>query len=49
MFVKIFVETPVKLNGEEKVLIQKLDKLMADNANHPESDGFFKKMSGFFK
>lgn len=49
MYVKIFVETPVKLSSEERDLLQKLDKLMQTSANHPESDNFFKKVAGFFK
>lgn len=49
MFVKVTIETPVKLSGEEKELLQKLDKLMKGRKNNPKSEGFFKKAADFFK
>lgn len=48
MYVKIFVETPIKLNAEEKSLLGQLDKLIGEKSN-PKSSGFFGKMGGFFK
>jgi molecular chaperone DnaJ len=48
MYVKINIETPVKLSGEERELLMKLDKLMQNKASNPKSDGFFKKVSDFF-
>lgn len=44
MFVKVFVETPVKLSAEERGLLEKLDKLMVDRGNNPKSEGFFGKV-----
>jgi len=49
MFVKVFVETPVKLTSEEKSLLEKLDKIMVDKASNPRSDSFFKKAADLFK
>ncbi len=49
MFVKVFVETPVKLSSEEKSLLEKLDKIMVDKASNPRSEGFFKKAADLFK
>ncbi len=48
MYVKINIETPVKLSSEERELLMKLDRLMQDKSNNPKSDGFFKKVSDFF-
>ena len=48
MYVKIFVETPVKLNSEQKALIEQLDKSIG-SSSHPKSQGFFDKVGGFFK
>jgi len=48
MYVKIFVETPVKLSAEQKVLMEQLDKSIG-NQSSPKSQGFFDKLSGFFK
>ncbi|MES2677754.1 MAG: molecular chaperone DnaJ [Pseudomonadota bacterium] len=48
MYVKIFVETPVKLNAEQKALMEQLNKSIGNKSN-PKSEGFFDKMSGFFK
>lgn len=47
MYVKISVETPVKLSGEERELLQKLDRLMQNKTN-PKSENFFRKMADFF-
>src|SRR3989344_525336 len=44
MYVKISIETPVKLTGEERELLMKLDKLMQNKANNPKSESFFKKV-----
>ncbi|OFW81313.1 MAG: molecular chaperone DnaJ [Alphaproteobacteria bacterium RIFCSPLOWO2_01_FULL_40_26] len=48
MYVKISIETPVKLTGEERELLMKLDKLMQNKANNPKSESFFKKVGDFF-
>ena len=48
MYVKINIETPVKLSSEERELLMKLDRLMQDKSNNPKSVGFFKKVSDFF-
>jgi molecular chaperone DnaJ len=48
MYVKVNIETPVKLSGEERELLQKLDKLMQDKASNPKSENFFKKVSDLF-
>ena len=48
MFVKVFVETPVKLSDKEKTLLGELDESIGDKSN-PRSEGFFKKVAGFFK
>ncbi len=49
MFIKVAIETPVKLSAEEKNLLQKLDDLMKDKHNNPQSEGFFKKAADFFR
>ncbi|NBV06438.1 MAG: molecular chaperone DnaJ [Proteobacteria bacterium] len=48
MYVKVAIETPVKLSGEERDLLQKLDKLMQNKASNPKSESFFKKVADFF-
>jgi molecular chaperone DnaJ len=48
MYVKINIETPVKLSGRERELLQELDSLMQDKNTNPKSEGFFKKVSQFF-
>jgi molecular chaperone DnaJ len=48
MYVKVAIETPVKLTSEERILLEKLDKLMDGKANNPKSEGFFKKISEWF-
>lgn len=48
MYVKINIETPVKLSGEERELLMKLDKLMVAKASNPKSESFFKKVADFF-
>jgi molecular chaperone DnaJ len=49
MYVKVNIETPVKLSAEERELLQKLDLLMKNEKNNPKSEGFFQKISDFFK
>lgn len=48
MYVKINIETPVKLTSEERELLEKLDKLLDKRASNPKSDSFFKKAAEFF-
>ncbi len=48
MFVKINIETPVKLSFEERELLEKLDKIMQNKASNPKSESFFQKVSDFF-
>ncbi len=48
MYVKIFVETPVKLDAEQKALMEQLDKSIGDKSN-PKSEGFFDRVAEFFK
>lgn len=48
MYVKINIETPVKLSAKERELLTQLDKLMVEKEKNPKSESFFKKMSGFF-
>jgi molecular chaperone DnaJ len=48
MYVKINIETPVKLSSEERELLMKLDKLMSNKASNPKSESFFKKVSDIF-
>ncbi|MCE3255302.1 MAG: molecular chaperone DnaJ [Rickettsiaceae bacterium] len=48
MYVKIFVETPIKLSTEERKLMEQLDKTIS-NKQGSKSEGFFNKMSDFFK
>jgi molecular chaperone DnaJ len=48
MYVKIFVETPVKLSPEQKALMAQLDKSIGNKSN-PKSEGFFDKVADFFK
>ena len=49
MYIKIFVETPVKLTVEEKGLLEQLDKLMTHKSKHPKAESFFSKVADFFK
>lgn len=49
MYVRINIETPVKLTKEERGLLEKLDKLLEDKKNNPLSSKFFKKIGEFFK
>jgi molecular chaperone DnaJ len=49
MYVKINIETPVKLSSDERELLEKLDRLLQDKTNNPKSESFFKKMGEFFK
>jgi molecular chaperone DnaJ len=48
MYVKINIETPVKLSSEERELLTKLDKLMTNKESNPKSESFFKKMGDLF-
>ncbi len=48
MYVKVNIETPIKLSNEERELLKQLDQLMQNKENNPKSDGFFKKVSGLF-
>lgn len=48
MYVKIEIETPVKLSKEERELLQKLDVLMQGKASNPKSESFFKKVKDIF-
>ncbi len=49
MYVKVNIETPVKLSSEERDLLQKLDKLMqGKSSSNPKSESFFKKVSDLF-
>jgi len=48
MYVKVEIETPVKLSSEERELLQKLDKLMQNKASNPKSESFFKKVADIF-
>lgn len=47
MFVKLFVETPIKLNDEQQELMEKLDQSIAENSN-PQLQRFFNKFKKFF-
>lgn len=47
MYVKIFVETPIKLNSTQKELMQQLDESINDNSN-PKSQNFFNKFKKIF-
>ncbi len=49
MYIKINIETPVKLSSTERELLEKLDKLLQDKTNNPKSESFIKKMGEFFK
>ncbi|MBU6339358.1 MAG: molecular chaperone DnaJ [Rickettsiales bacterium] len=48
MYVKIEIETPVKLSVEERELLQKLDVLMQKKSSNPKSESFFKKVTDLF-
>jgi molecular chaperone DnaJ len=48
MYVKIFVETPVKLDAHQKSLMEQLDKSIGNKSN-PKSEGFFDRVADFFK
>jgi len=49
MYIRVNIETPVKLSDEERELLEKLDKLMQNKANNPKTESFFQKISEFFK
>lgn len=48
MFVKVHIETPVKLSAKERELLVELDALMVRKGGNPKSEGFFKKVTDFF-
>jgi molecular chaperone DnaJ len=49
MYVKINIETPVKLSSEERDLLMKLDQLMnKKTTSNPKSESFFKKVGDLF-
>ncbi len=48
MYVKVNIETPVKLSSEQRELLQKLDKLMTNKDSNPKTESFFKKVSDLF-
>jgi len=50
LFCKVMVETPVKLNGEQRELLKKFDEsLRADESAHsPREEGFFEGVKKFF-
>ncbi len=49
MIVRLFVETPTKLSNEEKDLLKKLESTMQSKSSSAQSDGFFRKVSDWFK
>jgi molecular chaperone DnaJ len=48
MYVKVFVETPIRLDNKEKSLLEELDKSIGNKSN-PQSETFFKKVKDLFK
>jgi len=49
MYVRINIETPVKLSSEERELLMKLDQLMnKKTTSNPKSESFFKKVGDLF-
>jgi molecular chaperone DnaJ len=49
MYVRINIETPVKLSSEERELLIKLDQLMnKKTTSNPKSESFFKKVGDLF-
>lgn len=50
LYCHIFVETPVKLNEEQKELLKKFGEVSTqhNSKNHPKSESFFDKMKSFF-
>lgn len=50
LYCHIFVETPVKLNSEQKGLLQQFGELAKHNSSqHPKSKSWFDKVTKFFK
>jgi len=45
----IHVETPTKLNGEQKELLRKFEEVSGDRKSHPMSRGFFNKVKDLFQ
>ncbi len=48
MYVRINIETPIKLSSDERELLQKLDSAMEHKSSSPKSESFFKKISEMF-
>ncbi len=48
MYVRVEIETPVKLSKEERELLQKLDALMQNKDSNPKWESFFKKVKDIF-
>lgn len=48
MYVRVNIETPVKLSSEERELLQKLDEVMKHKTSSPKSESFFKKIGEMF-
>ena len=49
LILTIHVETPTKLNGEQKDLLRKLGEISGDHKSHPMSRGFFDKVKDLFQ
>ncbi|MBC98468.1 MAG: molecular chaperone DnaJ [Halobacteriovoraceae bacterium] len=49
LILTIHVETPTKLNGEQKDLLRKLGEIRGDHKSHPMSRGFFDKVKDLFQ
>lgn len=49
LILTIHVETPTKLNGEQKELLKKLEELSGESRSHPMSKGFFDKVKDLFQ
>jgi molecular chaperone DnaJ len=47
MYIQVEVETPKNLNAKQRQLLEEFDKA-SSKENHPESNGFFSKVTGFF-
>ena len=50
LYCRVKVETPVKLSGKQKQLIEELRASMSgDSKNSPGTDSFFQKVAKFFE
>ncbi len=49
LILTIHVETPTKLNSEQKELLKKLGEISGDNKTHPMSKGFLDKVKDLFQ